>query len=152
VPGLGSSERAPARCFGAIDRPDCSHRPAAARTCSGVKFAIVPVPVIGGPVMGLLARLGVEAAIGGGAPPLLPYPRACSIKLAIARLLEFSGWSSEEVCGEIAGESEIVENRQDPTARTRRTRRTPPRLIGPVPPRPRPHIAAIACQITKIFQ
>jgi len=57
-----------------------------------VKFAIVPVPVIGGPVMGLLARLGVEVAIGGGAAPLQPYPRACSIKLAVARLLELFRW------------------------------------------------------------
>jgi len=38
---------------------------------------------------GSLVRLGVEAAIGGGAPPLLPCPRTSSIKLAVARLLEF---------------------------------------------------------------
>ena len=57
-----------------------------------MKFAVVPVAVMGGPVVGLLVRLGVEAAIGGGAPPLRPYPRACSIKLAVARLLELFRW------------------------------------------------------------
>jgi len=74
APGRGPCERTPARCFCARDRPDRSPRPAAAGTCGGVKIAVVPVPAMGGPVVGSLARLGVEAGDRGrgSAPTTLP--------------------------------------------------------------------------------
>ena len=74
APGRGPSERAPARCFGANDRPDRSLRPAAAGTWGGVKFAVVPVPVMGGPAVGSLARLGVEAGDRGRGPAPAALP------------------------------------------------------------------------------
>jgi hypothetical protein len=72
--GRGPCERDPARRFCANGRPDRCHRPAEARTCGGVKFAVVPVPVMGGPAVGSLAHLGVEAGDRGrgSAPAALP--------------------------------------------------------------------------------
>ena len=111
--GRGPYERDPAHRFCANGRPDRSPRPAAARTCGGVKSTVVPVPAMGGPAVGSLARLGVEAGDRrwGLAPAALP--RASSIKLAVLSqgCSSFSGRSSEEVCGEIAGGREIAENR-----------------------------------------
>jgi hypothetical protein len=72
--GRGPYERDPAHRFCAHDRPDRSLRPAEARTWGGVKFAVVPIPVMGGPAVGSLARLGVEAGDRGrgSAPATLP--------------------------------------------------------------------------------
>ena len=94
--------------------PPSATRPSLLReTCGGVKSTVVPVPVMGGPAVGSPARLGVEASARGRGPAPAALPRSSSIKLAVLSqgCSSFSGRSSEEVCGEIAGGREIAENR-----------------------------------------
>jgi hypothetical protein len=95
------------------------------------KLPSCPCPPWVAPPWGRRPASASRRAIGGGAPPLLPCPGPAQLNLPSQGCSRFSGRSSDGVCGEIAGEREIAENRQDPPARTRRTRRTPPRLLGP---------------------